>query len=413
MSTRLERWSRPAELPVAAWVAALAVGLFCVSWATLHVGFFTRHPVQDTPLYQRYGDAMVRGEVPYRDFSLEYPPAALPAFLIPTPGHPLQDTYRRRFEWTMLLCGAALVALVAVALAALSADAARMTGALAFVGLAPLALGPVILTRFDLWPTMLLVGALAAVLWGRVRVGSGLLALGFAAKIFPALLLPLVLAFAWRRRGRREAVVCAAVFAAVALAIFLPFLALAPGGVWHSVLQQGNRPLQIESFGAAVILALHHLFGLGATMSSSHGSQNLGGSLPNSVAAVQSVLQAAGVIAIWVWFARGEATAERLVRASAAVVVAFVVLGKVLSPQFLIWLIPLVPLVRGRRGLVASGLLALAFVLTQTWFPYRYWLFALQFDEVASWTVLARDLVLFALLGVLLVPRQRAQTVCQ
>ena len=32
--------------------------------------------------------------------------------------------------------------------------------------------------------------------------------------------------------------------------------------------------------GAAVLLALHHLFGLGVTMVSSHGSQNLGGSLP-------------------------------------------------------------------------------------------------------------------------------------
>jgi hypothetical protein len=80
---------------------------------------------------------------------------------------------------------------------------------------------------------------------------------------------------------------------------------------------------------------------------------------------------------------------------------AFVALGKVLSPQFLIWLVPLVPLVRGRRGLVASGLLALAMALTQLWFPYRYWDLALRFDEVASWLVLVRDLVLLALLALL------------
>jgi hypothetical protein len=72
----------------------------------------------------------------------------------------------------------------------------------------------------------------------------------------------------------------------------------------------------------------------------------------------------------------------------------------VLSPQFLIWLIPLVPLVplvRGRRGLEASALLAAALVLTQLWFPYRYWDLALEFDTAASWLVLARDLVLVGL----------------
>jgi Glycosyltransferase family 87 len=386
-------------------LAALAIGLFGASWGVLHLGFFTRHPVKDTPLYQRYGDAMVRGEVPYRDFRIEYPPASLPAFLIPAAGHPSEQAFEHRFEWLMLLCGAAMVGLMAVVLTRLEADPRRMAAALAFAGLAPLAVGPVILTRFDLWPAALTVGALAAVLAGRKRLGAGVLGLGFAAKLYPALLLPLVLAYAWRRWGRREALVCAGTFAAVALAICVPFLAIAPEGVWRSFAQQSSRPLQLESIGSAVLLAAHHLFGLGVTMSSSHGSQNLAGSLPDAVAVLQSVVQLAAVVLIWVWLARGPASGERLVRASAAVVLAFIALGKVLSPQFLIWLIPLVPLVRGRRGLVASLLLALAFVLTQTWFPYRYWVFALQFDTLASSTVLVRDLVLVGLLGVLVLPR--------
>jgi hypothetical protein len=78
----------------------------------------------------------------------------------------------------------------------------------------------------------------------------------------------------------------------------------------------------------------------------------------------------------------------------------------VLSPQFLIWLIPLVPLVRGRRGLAASGVLLVALVLTQLWFPYRYWRLALQQDAISSWLVLARDLVLVLLVVVLAMPRR-------
>ncbi len=53
---------------------------------------------------------------------------------------------------------------------------------------------------------------------------------------------------------------------------------------------------------------------------------------------------------------------------------------------------------------MASALLAVALVLTQLWFPYRYWDLALRFDEPASWLVLARDLVLVALLVVLVEP---------
>jgi hypothetical protein len=112
---------------------------------------------------------------------------------------------------------------------------------------------------------------------------------------------------------------------------------------------------------------------------------------------VSTVLQLGALAAIWIWHARGPATRDRLLVASAAAVCAFVAFGKVLSPQFLIWLIPLVPLVRGRRGLEASALLGVALVLTQLWFPFRYWELALDFDTAASWLVLARDLVLVGL----------------
>ncbi len=83
---------------------------------------------------------------------------------------------------------------------------------------------------------------------------------------------------------------------------------------------------------------------------------------------------------------------------------AFVAFDKVLSPQYLLWLIPLVPLVRGARGAAATGLLTAAFVLTQVWFPERYFDYALHFHLAG--VVLLRDLVLVALLAVLALPRE-------
>ena len=391
-------------------VAAAGVCLFLASWWVLHHGFYTRDQIVDLPVYEQYGERMTQGDVPYRDFTVEYPPAALPVFLVPALGDGDSDTFRRRFEGLMAAFGAAAVACLALALAALGAGLRRTAAAVAFVALAPLLLGSVLLSRFDLWPTAIVVGALAAVVSGRLRLGSGLLGLGVAAKLWPGVLVPLVVTYVWRERGRREALVCAGVLGAVVLACFLPFLVLAPVDTLDSVWRQARRPLQIESLGSALLLAAHHAFGLDLTMKSSSGSQNLDGTLPDVVAVVQGLVQLGVLVALWVSFARGPASRERLVRYAAAVVCAFVAFGKVLSPQFLIWLIPLVPLVRGRRGLAASALLAAALVLTQLWFPYRYWDLALRFDAAASWLVLARDLVLVALLVVLVEPARSRRT---
>jgi uncharacterized membrane protein len=284
-------------------------------------------------------------------------------------------------------------------LAALGAGPARLLGATAFAGLAPLMLGSVVLTRFDFWPAALLAGALAALAAGRDRLGFGVLAVATAAKLYPAVVLPVALVWLARRRGLREAAVALGVFAAMLGAIVLPFAILSPGGLADSLTDQVGRPLQIESLGASFLLAAHQLGVYDATVVSTHGSQNLDGTLPDALAAVQTALQLLALVIVWIFVARGHPDRERLLAGSAAAVVAFVALGKVLSPQFLIWLVPLVPLLAGGAGVTACWVLAAALVTTQLWFPLRYWhVVAL---ESAGWLVLVRDLLLLVLLAVL------------
>jgi Glycosyltransferase family 87 len=389
-------------------LAAVAAGvLFLLCWELSDTGRLNRDQIVDIPVYETYGDAIERGKVPYRDFRLEYPPAALPVFALPSLASDRGDQaeFRRAFESLMALFGLATVFLAAVLLRGLGAPRARVAAALAAVAVFPLLLGSVVLTRFDLWPALLTTAALTALVWRRDRLGFGLLGVAVVAKLYPVVLAPLALSYVWRRRGRREGLVCVAVLAAVVLLAFLPFLALAPDGVAYSLGRQLGRPLQIESLGSALFLAAHQLFGLELEMRSGHGSQNLHGLGPTVAAAAQTVVQLA--VLAWIWLRR-PTTSEALLYWAAAALVAFVALGKVLSPQFLIWLAPIVPLVAGRRGVSAWILLASAMVLTQLWFPSRYWELALEFDPLASWLVLARDLVLVALL-VLLVLRRGAR----
>ena len=408
MSTRSASWSRPAEPASVALAAVCAAGAFATCWGVLHLHVYAQAQISDTPVYRAYGEAVVHGEAPYRDFDVEYPPGALPVFVLPAVGSPSAHGYRTRFDLLMLVCGIGAVAAVAAALGALGAGSTRLVSALGFTAVAPLLLGSVLLTRYDLWPAALAAAALATLCAGRDRLSLALLGLATAAKVYPAVLAPLFVAHVWRRRGAREAAVAAGIGVVVTAAIFAPFVALAPGGVRDTLVRQTTRPLQIESLGSAVLLAAHHLFGLGLRLDSSHGSQNLGGSLPDAVAAAETALVLAGLTALWLWFARRPRDTETLVRASAAAVCLFVAFGKVLSPQYAIWLIPLVPLVRGRRGLLAGALLGLALALTQLWFPRRYWNLVYGFGGYESALVLARDLVLLALLGVLVWPQRGA-----
>src|SRR5204863_2011955 len=104
------------------------------------------------------------------------------------------------------------------------------------------------------------------------------------------------------------------------------------------------------------------------------------------------------MVALVAWTAARRPDPRTLVLASLTAVAAFAALGKVLSPQFLIWTLPLGALAFawGERALAAA--VAAATALTLVEFPVRY------FDLVArkpfpSAVVAVRDLCLLAVLG--------------
>src|SRR3984893_4170404 len=264
----------------AAWAALVVVALclFVLSWSLLHHGSLGSRQIVDTPIYQSYGDAVARGAVPYRDFKLEYPPAALPVFILPSLGHEGHPAaYDRWFDREMALCGCLALLGTALCLRALRAGPVRAAAALGFFGVSPVLIGSVALTRFDFWPAALAVFALAALLSERPWPAAVLLGFAIGAKLWPAAVLPLFAVWLVRTRGPRAAAVWTAGVAAVLAAIFLPFTVLGPGGVAHSFHAQLARPLQLESLGSAVLIAVHHFAGTTLHVTGSFGSQNVTG----------------------------------------------------------------------------------------------------------------------------------------
>jgi hypothetical protein len=379
----------------------------------------------DVPLYQSFGERIAEGDVPYRDFRVEYPPGSIPAFALPAlvaeDGEPvyepsLNEPAREYARWFAVLMTALLgvaVACMAFALAALEATVGQAALALGLGGATPLLLGELVLTRFDALPVALTAAAVAAALLTRPRLAGVALGLAIAAKLYPLLLLPLLAAYA-RRRSRREAAVTLGLTAATVAVVVVPFLALAPSEAWFSIRAQLTRGVQVESLPGNVALALGTAadrLGLGAlgTGVAEGGtgdvrSADVTGTLGQLAGTIGGLAAAAIVIAIWLAAWRRTIGPRELVVGCAAVVAAQLALGRVLSPQFLLWLVPLVPLVAGRLGRVATGLLVSALLLTQGWFPDLYRDYVNERAALETAYLLVRNATLLAVLAVLAAP---------
>ena len=339
----------------------------------------------DCGTYFRQGSAWWAGQVPYRDFPVEYPPAAVTVFaaLAAVGSH---SGFRALFVLLMLAFDAACFAL-------LLRQPAR-AGTWAYIAATAL-LFPVLYVRYDLLPAAATLGACLllapiaqppeeedlqsepgseALSRRRSAAGGGLLGLGVAWKLYPLLLVPFLFLSAFRgRRPLRVLLPAGAAALAVVAVSFVPVLASGAGGAVFSFLRyQGERGLQIESSYASLLLVVQSFVPLGLHHQFSHQAHDLAGPLASAIAPATRWLQLAAVLlASWV------ASRRRLplARAAAAVVAAALTTANVFSPQFLIWLVPLTALAlpsldEGDR--LTPFLLVAAAALTALIFPALY-----------------------------------------
>jgi hypothetical protein len=363
-----------------------ALGQLVAGWvATLWLTPWSDERVNDLFVYRTFAEPVLSGGLPYRDVFFEYPPLAAPAIALPGLLGTGDETFRLAFAGWTLLVAAAVVLLCGALAERTGADRRR---ALLAAALMPFACGALVRTHFDLAPVALTLAALLLLCRDRPRAGLALLGAGAMTKGFPLLVVPVALAWLAGRGERRAALQGGLACGLVVTALAGLGLAASPTGAVSALRYHLDRPVQIESTPALALLALDGAGAGEAASTASHRSDGLRHPADELATGV-AVTALLGVLALLAVSARrgvrgrgeqlGAAAAagtpedaRRLVLASLAAVTAFAVLGKVLSPQFILWITPLGALAFAHSLRALAAAVAAAAILTQVEFPSHY-----------------------------------------
>jgi hypothetical protein len=380
-------------------VALLQTGaLACAIWLAAQVINLTRYGASvrngDVLEYQRYAMSFWYGHPPFRHLPVEYPPLTILPFTL-TILPPLPDPVVV-FAWWM---GALLIAAYYWL-----RRASTPRRAVVFVAYLLIGATTTVLARYDLFPALATLVALWACERGRFRLAYVLLAIGVLLKLYPAFLIPIVAAQQWRtlrapamaermgapasrwrtwRSSWRQEVARLRHQAAIELtsapvrtvaeelarcialivAGFLVAALLSPSGALSGFSYAGARPLQIEST-PATLMWIGSWFGLAAHPVYTYHSLNLVGPLDGALKPLSALALAGGCLLVYWRVARGQLPVGEAFVACLCVIL---VTNKIFSPQYLIWVLPLVAYVMGLR--LAWVLIGL---LTTLVYPFLY-----------------------------------------
>ncbi|HTZ07781.1 MAG TPA: hypothetical protein VMB72_01845 [Acidimicrobiales bacterium] len=337
VAARLERW-RPVVLPAAVLWALAAVA---------SVGYL--HPF-DVHEYARYAHAALRPPLLHR-LPDEYPAPALALFLLPLA---LPLPYAWGFAVVTAVALLVLVHVYGTGATATTAgaegvgrgtveDAAGWSTEGARRLLVYLTLGAVMVLagRYDLFPVAAAFLAVRSARAGRFGAAWTWSALGCALKLFPAALWPVLVVAEWRASGRPPLRRLWWIVATAVAVGALP-LVLDRGAVLTVLHYYLHRPTEIGSLSAGLSVLLDPG---GTSWVVSYHSSNVVSGLAPVLGDVFALAAAAGAVATWWAQARGRLTLE----AACLLTLTLAVLGgKVLSVQYVMWLMPLWALYRLR-----------------------------------------------------------------
>jgi hypothetical protein len=399
--------SQSVLIPVAAAMLVHAV-LFVVTGLWMRYG---SHPDLGAAswsyqIYYDYASRAVQGEVPYRDYLVEYPILSFPLFLIPRLIVADFWRYRIAFVVEMFLFDATAICLIARHVRE-NEGIARVPERLGWYTLFCGSLSPLVIGRFELPP---MVFAFAAARWwflGRSALGGITAGLGALLKIFPGLVAGPALIWELSRL-RLSRVRGFLAFLATLMAGSAGWFLLGGAQVLSSFQFHADRGLEIETIYGGALMAEGKFRGIDVPWVIEHKAVHLAPEWGSRFASVAAFVQMAALFVVLVQFWRTGALEG--IRFSGAAVLAYLALGKVLSPQYLIWLFPFLVAIGGWTGSRARWLFLFCCLITSLIYPGPGFAQILDHHGLAIVVLNLRNLLLLAVLALLIFGPGAAQS---
>jgi hypothetical protein len=338
------------------------------------------HKVLTGDIRRFYTIATHRG-TPYRDFDVEYPPLMLGA-IEALDGSSIAGATAATM-WSQLVLDLGIAALLFWGWGRRAAVAYLILGA-------PFIVYPFLYLRLDLLSVALAVGGLALVRHRKPALGGAGLALACFAKVWPVLLAPsLLIRRSWRA--------------------VIAFVAVGVTGVAGWVAWVGTRGLdQVLSMRGAVGWEIESTVGAALRpWSPDRIRLNKGawrfGVVPHWVNLTLAALVLVAVAATWLLANRRRPHGAAVLDATAAIAVigAFLVGSPLLSPQFLVWIVPFAAIAAARGDRLVGGLAAAVVALSVVDLNLIWELVHTNLN-LPQEVVLLRNLALVVLVGVCL-----------
>lgn len=355
-------------------------------------------------IYYHYSRRFIEGEIPYRDYAAEYPPFAILSFGLPhllTPGKTLtleEYSYRYLAVNALYCLGISLTILRLTNLLKLTDQEKIQTIALLLIATVVTAF--ILPWRSDLLPAFLTILAFYFLIAKRPLLSGFAIGLSVLAKVYPVFILP-VFGFYLLIKDKFASLKRFVLGGAGSIMLLIPLFVLAPNWLSHFLSYHADRGLEIESVSSGLILLLQ-MFGIGTAKTEfNYGAFHLVSGYATILIKWLPYLTIAAFMIVYCasYFhfrnsqkKHSHIPTENLVAYMVIVLLTFIASNKVFSPQYIIWFVPFVPLLKIRY----ASLMVAVFSLTLMLFPFGF-LMLLDFHPLSVILLNLRNVYLIGL----------------